>query len=280
MRLRTRSLGIILSIITAPVFLQPQFNGEIGTTGDIGTIPVDAKKYTILYVFPHPDDESYGPAASIDKSIKAGDEVHLLTLTKGEATSMRRRLNLTEEEMKEVRYKEMQNVEKTLNLTSMTVLDFPDGGLEELDPREIEQAIRDHIQKIKPDIIITYPVHGISGHPDHIVCHAAVKRVFMELRGEKSNLRRLVSWGLTEEDNKKNESFDYKTIKPEETDCVVQLSAENVEAAHKALDCYVTYKPLIERSNIKKMLTESIPYDFFQESFSPPLSSLTDNLPE
>ena len=40
----------------------------------------------MLYIFPHPDDESFGPAAVIDKSIKSGDEVHLLTLTKGGAT--------------------------------------------------------------------------------------------------------------------------------------------------------------------------------------------------
>jgi hypothetical protein len=36
--------------------------------------------------------------------------------------------NLTVEEMGEVRYKEMLTVEKTLHLSSMTVLDFPDGG--------------------------------------------------------------------------------------------------------------------------------------------------------
>ncbi|PIT92498.1 MAG: hypothetical protein COU08_02200 [Candidatus Harrisonbacteria bacterium CG10_big_fil_rev_8_21_14_0_10_42_17] len=36
-----------------------------------------------LYIFPHPDDESFGPAQAIAKHIEEGDEVHLLTLTKG-----------------------------------------------------------------------------------------------------------------------------------------------------------------------------------------------------
>jgi LmbE family N-acetylglucosaminyl deacetylase len=70
--------------------------------------------------------------------------------------------NLTVEEMGEVRYKEMLTVEKTLHLSSMTVLDFPDGGLKEVDPREIEKVIRDHIQKLEANILITYPVHRID----------------------------------------------------------------------------------------------------------------------
>jgi len=39
----------------------------------------------ILYVFPHPDDESFGPAGVIDAQVKEGHQVYLLTLTKGGA---------------------------------------------------------------------------------------------------------------------------------------------------------------------------------------------------
>jgi len=33
----------------------------------------------ILYVFPHPDDESFGPARAIAAQVRAGHEVFLLT---------------------------------------------------------------------------------------------------------------------------------------------------------------------------------------------------------
>ncbi|KAA3608874.1 MAG: PIG-L family deacetylase [Calditrichaeota bacterium] len=234
--------------------------------------------FRILYVFPHPDDESYGPAGAIDKSIEEGNEVHLLTLTKGGATKQRHRFNLSIKEMGEVRYREMLNVKESLNLTSMKVHDLTDSGLKEMDPRDIEKIIHDHVLKINPDILITYPVHGISGYPDHLITHAAVKRVFMELKDKNNNLRRLAFFGLTEDDNKKNEKFDFKTIKGEETDCVVELSTENVKAAHNALDCYVTYKVPIEGSHIKEMVTKSLSFEFFQESFKPPVASLTDRL--
>ena len=86
----------------------------------------------ILYIFPHPDDESFGPAPAISAQLRQGHEVYLLTLTKGEATKQRFRLGVDKKEMGLIRYKEMQCVEKTLGLNGMTVLDLPDNELKKL----------------------------------------------------------------------------------------------------------------------------------------------------
>jgi len=126
----------------------------------------------ILYIFPHPDDESFGPAPAMSAQLRQGHEVYLLTLTKGEATKQRHKLGVDKEEMGHIRYKEMLCVEKTLGLSGMTVLDLPDSELKHLDPFEIEKSIESHIHKIKPDVIVTYAVHGISGFHDHLVSHA------------------------------------------------------------------------------------------------------------
>ncbi len=123
----------------------------------------------ILYIFPHPDDESFGPAHAICKQLREGHEVYLLTLTKGGATKQRFRFNYSVEEMGEVRYKEMLCVEKVLGLSGMTVLDLPDSGLKEMDPRDIDKVICEHIEKIKPAVVVTYPVHGVSGFHDHLL---------------------------------------------------------------------------------------------------------------
>ena len=45
----------------------------------------------ILYIYPHPDDESFGPAGVMAKQRREGHEVHLLTLTRGGATRQRHR---------------------------------------------------------------------------------------------------------------------------------------------------------------------------------------------
>lgn len=49
----------------------------------------------VLYIFPHPDDESFGPAPVIRQQIEKGHEVFLLTLRKGRATKVRHKLGLS-----------------------------------------------------------------------------------------------------------------------------------------------------------------------------------------
>src|SRR5690625_7801570 len=79
--------------------------------------------------------------------------------------------------MGDIRFKEMQCVEKVLGLKGMTVLDLPDGELKKMDPHEIEKAVKSEIDRVKPDIVVTYAVHGISRFHDHLVTHAVVERV-------------------------------------------------------------------------------------------------------
>ncbi|HSE40762.1 MAG TPA: PIG-L family deacetylase, partial [Acidobacteriota bacterium] len=150
------------------------------------------KLMRILFIFPHPDDESFGPAPVIKKQINQGHEVFLLTLTRGGATKVRHRLGTSIEEMGKIRHKEMLKVEKVLQLTGMTVLDLPDSRLSEFDPIELEKIITEQIQLIQPAIIVTYPVHGVSGFHDHIVTHAIVKRVFVQMKKDGADfLKRL-----------------------------------------------------------------------------------------
>jgi LmbE family N-acetylglucosaminyl deacetylase len=47
----------------------------------------------------------------------------------------------------------------------------------------IEKSIRDEILRVEPHVVVTLPIHGISGFHDHIVTHFAVTRVYLELHG-------------------------------------------------------------------------------------------------
>ncbi len=233
----------------------------------------------ILYIYPHPDDESFGPANVMYKQIREGHEVYLLTLTKGGATKKRFELNLSIEEMGEVRYKEMLCVEKVLKLTAMTVLDLPDSGLKEMDPREIEKVIEEQVHKIKPDVIATYAVHGISGFHDHLVSHAVVKNLFCKLRDEFDYPKRLAMVTVDEETANKSPHFKLSFSKEEEIDCIIETTNKDLEAVFKALDCYKTYASTIKASGIKDLIKRDVPFELFQEKFVPPITDLFDNLP-
>ncbi len=234
----------------------------------------------ILYIYPHPDDESFGPAHVMSKQLREGHEVYLLTLTRGGATRQRFRFNYSVDEMGEVRFQEMQCVARTLGLTGMTVLDLPDSGLKEMDPRIIEGVIKKHIGFLRPAVVVTYAVHGISGFHDHLVTHAVVKRVFVELRERVDYLRRLAMVTLTEEQARKSPHFCLSGSKPEEIDCVVTVSDGDIAKNLAALDCYETFQETIEKSGIKNAIGHQAVFEFFQENFDPPVADLFASLPE
>ncbi|MCZ7556290.1 MAG: PIG-L family deacetylase [Bacteroidia bacterium] len=234
-----------------------------------------------LYIFPHPDDESFGPAAAMHAQLAEGHEVHLLTLTRGGATLQRHRLGLSVEEMGEVRLREMLDVERVLGLTSMAVLDYPDNGLKDLDPRILERVVREYIVNVGPDVVVTYAVHGISGFHDHLVTHAVVKRVFVELCEEGApGLRRLALLTLPDPGGSAfdNGKIRLKNSAPEDIDCEMPLTEADTAAMKAALSCYATYQETIEESGVIEKVGRTLYFEFFAEDCTPPVGKLEEGL--
>ncbi len=233
----------------------------------------------ILYVFPHPDDESFGPGPVIHRQAREGHRVALLTLTRGGATRQRERLGLSVEEMGRVRAEELRAAAEVLGVEKLEVLDFPDGGLKWEDPLELEAAVRKRVERFRPDVLVTYAVHGISGHPDHLVGHAAVKRVFCELRREGEEApRRLALFTLVAE--QVAEDLDLGTSEEDEVGCVVEVGAQDMAAGRRALERYETYREVIERHRPLEHVGRRVRFELFGERPNPTLEDLTAALPE
>ena len=232
----------------------------------------------ILYIFPHPDDESFGPAPAISAQLRKGNDVHLLTLTKGEATKQRFKLGVNKKEMGEIRYKEMLCVEKVLGLTSMTVLDLPDNRLKWLNPIELENVIEKEIHRLKPDIIITYAVHGISGFHDHLVSHAVVKRVYCKLKNEGNSYPKRLAFFTRQGEVFKDGKFRLEASTDEEIQVIEICSETDMEKFRKALDCYRTYQQTIEESNVKELTSNKVPFELFDEKSQKTYETVTEGL--
>lgn len=232
----------------------------------------------ILYIFPHPDDESFGPAIAMHRQLKANHEVYLLTLTKGGATKQRFKLGLSIEEMGEVRLKEMEQVSETLGLTEMEVLDLPDGELKEMDPRAIERIVEASIRRIQPQIVVSYPVHGISGFHDHLIIHAVVKRVFVELKDKGADyLKRLAFFTLLDQQKPVFDEggFRLKHTSLERMDCIMHLHNEDIEILKKCLSCYESYKQTIEESGVIEKIGNTLYFEFYGNHLPTPIDDLT-----
>jgi N-acetylglucosamine malate deacetylase 2 len=230
----------------------------------------------LLYVFPHPDDESFGPGAAIARQCRLGYEVSLLVLTRGGATKLRHDLGLSVEEMGAVRTREMKAVAEVYGLT-LAVLDFPDGGLKELDPREPEAAVRGHVQTIRPDVIVTHPAHGVSGFEDHLVAHAVVKRVFCALRDEDGHAPRRLAFTTLESIPAGHDGpIRLKTSEPEAIDCVEPATEADLATQRRALACYETYADVIAEVDPASITGRNVPFEIFQEEHDPRLGDLTE----
>ena len=232
----------------------------------------------ILYVFPHPDDESFGPAPAISKQRRQGHEVFLLTLTKGGATKIRHKFDYSIEQMGEVRYGEMKEMAKVLDLTELTVLDLPDSGLKKMDPRKIERVVAGAVERIRPDILVSYPVHGVSGFHDHLVMHAVIKRVYLELKEKGAHYLKRLAFFTIAKPEKQEGIFTLSWSTDEEIDCVFTTDSVDMDNFIKALDCYETYREVIEKTGVKKSVSSEIVFEIFQEDHNPPLTDLCDGI--
>jgi len=231
-----------------------------------------------LYIFPHPDDESFGPALAIARHLREAHEVHLLTLTKGEATKQRFKYNYSKEDMAQVRYKELQCVANVLNLSSLTVWDCPDSQLREMDPRPLEENVKSYIRELNPHIVVTYPVYGVSGFDDHIITHAVVKRAFLDLKDAGADyLKRLAFFTIAQ--TPENAQFNLKASPGQSIDC--ELATEEVDRyqMRKSLDCYKTYQDVIEKTAVDQDIGEHVNFEIFGEDHEPVLGNLTEQLP-
>lgn len=128
---------------------------------------------TMLLVFAHPDDESFGAGGTIAKYVGLGWKVELVVVTNGEKGKNGTFTWAQDEALGDLRKKELAAAAKILGIRNVTYLSQPDSGLTTLSPGTIEDPIYKKMVELLPDIVITHDTTGISNHPDHVkVCYA------------------------------------------------------------------------------------------------------------
>jgi LmbE family N-acetylglucosaminyl deacetylase len=147
------------------------------STSDFGRHPP-----RLLGVFAHPDDETVCAGATLAKYASAGADVRVVSLTKGGAGQIRDASAATRSTLTAVREKELHAAGIELGLTETRCLDFPDGGLAEIDGRILVTLASELISEMSPDVVITFGPDGFSGHSDHIAVGAAVTAACDEMR--------------------------------------------------------------------------------------------------
>lgn len=230
----------------------------------------------ILYVFAHPDDESFGPQLAMLRQIDAGHEVHLLVLTRGGDSRLREGLGVTRREFQEVRARELTAAATAIGCRSLRIGAFPDGGLQRIDPRVIERPLRASLEVLDPQVVVTFPHHGINGHGDHCATHAATTLAFCTWRETVSGPRRLAFIGLEAAVAAPIDSLH--GVSEHDVAWRIPVDAELLARAERTLDAHVSQLPVIAEYRPLAWFDAGLVGTLFDEQPLEPLADLTAGL--
>lgn len=121
-----------------------------------------------IFVFAHPDDESFSTGGTIAKLTMSGAVVKLITATKGEVGLVGNPPICKQEDLGRVREKELRDACKVLGISKIYFLGHIDSTLARIGKKILVEQILSILEKEKPDIVVTFDKEGGSKHPDHI----------------------------------------------------------------------------------------------------------------
>ena len=123
----------------------------------------DAHRPTLLGVWAHPDDEAYLSAGLMAQFVQRGGRVVIVTATRGEAGTDDP-VTWPPMRLAARRQRELHDSLAVLGVDDLHVLGLPDGGCDRIDATD---AIAGHIDRVRPDLIVTFGPDGLTGHTDH-----------------------------------------------------------------------------------------------------------------
>lgn len=138
---------------------------------------------TLLAVFAHPDDESFGVGGTLAHYARRGVRVVLVCATRGEVGEIADPSLATRETLPAVREQELRCAARELGIAEVIFLGYRDSGMagspENTHPQALISAPAEEvvarlvgiIRRERPDVVVTFEPNGGYGHPDHIAIH-------------------------------------------------------------------------------------------------------------
>lgn len=137
----------------------------------------------ILFVFAHPDDETFSCGGTISRYAKdENTSVYLYCATLGEAGKTGNPPVCSREDLPKQRTFELFQAARQLGIDWVTLRNYGDGKLKDRDAKTLVRDISRTLKKVRPHVVVTFPPHGISGHPDHQVIQQATYEAVLSVQ--------------------------------------------------------------------------------------------------
>jgi len=151
------------------------------------------RRQVLLGVFAHPDDESFGPGATLAHYARRGVDVHVIIATDGIAGSVDSQGRLRDHDsLAQVRSAELARAAVHLGVKSIWSLPYRDSGMRGAPDNHhpaaliqqpvttVAQEVLGYMRRLAPDIVMTHDPFGGYGHPDHVrVCEATTTAFYL-----------------------------------------------------------------------------------------------------
>lgn len=219
-----------------------------------------ADKPTVLAVFAHPDDETT-VGGLLAKYASEGHDVYIALTTSGQIGDANTDIPRGEK-LGAAREDEARCSAKALGIHEPILFGFMDGDTWQPPvQRQIATRLRETIDKLKPETIITWGPDGLTGHPDHRSVCNVVTQVFLQRSQLSHHPKRLyyVAWPESAFENAPppfNRPGFLRTVADSFVDTSIDVSAF-ADAAFRSMQCHKTQWSA-ERMEQNRLLGEKI----------------------
>jgi LmbE family N-acetylglucosaminyl deacetylase len=152
----------------------------------------------LMCVLAHPDDESLGTGGTLAKYGAEGVETFVVTATRGERGRFIDGVDRPSAEViGRTREAELRAATAALGVRDVSVLGYPDGALDAVDPDAAQEAIAGQLRRVRPHVVVTFGPEGAYGHPDHIAISQLTTAAVVRAAGGDCAVAKLyqIAWG-------------------------------------------------------------------------------------
>lgn len=121
-----------------------------------------------LFIYAHPDDETFGAAGTIGLLRSRGWRVVLACATLGDKGKCGDPPMCAPEELPARRESELRDAACILDISEIHLLGYRDRELASAPPEEMRSKLAGIIRAEKPEIVFTFDPNGFNVHPDHV----------------------------------------------------------------------------------------------------------------
>ena len=193
----------------------------------------------LLAVFAHPDDEAFRCGGTLALLARHGVQVQVLTATRGEAGSCGDPPLCLVEDLGSFREQELICSCKSLGISPPVFMDYLDGRLTIVNETEAVSRIIDKIDHFHPQVLLTWPADGLSGHSDHIAVSRWTQIAYNEMSSRANAPKSIYNLAMPVSVTTKLGLFNLHAIPDDEISITVDISPV-WEQKMSAINCHHT----------------------------------------